>query len=77
LRAGGCLVVFGDAVEERGEVGGGEFPVEGPCGLVVAVHEREQGAAELVKAGEVVGGDDFLLDDGEEDYLEPGSLWSR
>ena len=38
-------------------------------GLVVAVHEGEQGAAELVKAGEIVRRDDFLLDDGEEDLV--------
>jgi hypothetical protein len=58
-----------DPVEEPGQVGGGELPVERPGGLVVAVHEREQGAGEFVQAGEVVGREDFLLGDGEEDLV--------
>jgi hypothetical protein len=37
-----------------------------PGGPVVAVHEAQQGGGELFEAGEVVRGDDFLLDDGEE-----------
>jgi hypothetical protein len=51
------------------QVAGGEFPAEGPGGLVVAVHEAEQGPGQLVEAVEVAGGEDFLLDDGEEDLV--------
>ncbi|HWN00055.1 MAG TPA: hypothetical protein VNO54_23665 [Streptosporangiaceae bacterium] len=63
------LLVFADAAEQVGEVGGGEFPVERPGGLVVAADEGQQGPGQRVEAGEVVGGDDFLLDDGEEDLV--------
>jgi hypothetical protein len=63
------LFVAADAVHEVVQVGGGEFPAERPGGLVVAVREAEQGGGELSEAGEVVGGDDFLLDDGEEDLV--------
>jgi len=58
--------VRADAAEQGGEVGGGEFPVERPGGLVVAAGEGEQGGGQLVQAGEVAGRDDLLLDDGEE-----------
>jgi hypothetical protein len=55
----------------RGEVplkvGCGVFPAERPGGLVVPAGEGEQGAGKVVCAGEVVGRDDFLLDDGAED----------
>jgi len=71
------LLVLGDAVEQCGQVVGGELPVEWPGGAVVAVHEGQQGMAEGAQAGEVAGGEDFLLDDGEVNYLEPGGLWSR
>jgi hypothetical protein len=37
--------------------------------LVVAVHERKQGAGEFIQAGEVAGCEDFLLGDGEEDFV--------
>jgi hypothetical protein len=50
------------------QVAGGEFPAERPCGLVVPVHEAQQGGGELFEAAEVVGGDDLLLDDGEEGF---------
>jgi len=60
LICGGGLLVFADAVEQVCEVGGGEFPVEGPCGLVVAADEGKQGAAELVEAGEVIRRDTFF-----------------
>jgi hypothetical protein len=65
----GSVLTGADPVEEPGQVCGGELPVERPGGLVVAVHEREQGAGEFIQAGEVVGRDDFLLDDGEEDFV--------
>jgi hypothetical protein len=67
LLVGGCLLALADAVEQDGQVIGGELPFEWPGGAVVAVHEGQQGAAEGAQAGEVAGGEDFLLDDGEED----------
>jgi hypothetical protein len=63
------MLAGADPVEEPGEVCGGELPVERPGGLVVAVCEREQGAGEFIQAGKVVGRDDFLLRDGEEDFV--------
>ena len=61
------LFVAADAVHEAVQAAGGEFPAERPGGLVVAVYEAQQGGGELFEAVEVVGGDGFLLDDGEED----------
>jgi hypothetical protein len=61
------LLVAADAVHEVVQVAGGELPAERPGGLVVAVREAQQGCGELSEAVEVVRGDDFLLDDGEED----------
>ena len=61
------LLVAADAVHEVVQVAGGELPAERPGGLVVAVHEAQQGPGQLLEAAEVVRGDDFLLDDGEED----------
>jgi hypothetical protein len=66
-----------DAVHEVAQVAGGVFPVERPGGLVVAADEGQQGSGELVEAGEVVGSDDFLLDDGEEDLVQPGCVQRR
>jgi hypothetical protein len=63
------LLVAADAVHEVVQVADGEFPVERPGSLVVPVHEAQQGGRELSEAGEVVRGDDFLLDDGEEDLV--------
>ena len=63
------LFAAADAVHEVVQVAGGEFPAERPGGLVVAVYEAEQGPGQMLEAGEVVGGDDFLLDDGEEDLV--------
>jgi hypothetical protein len=65
----GSVLTGADPVEEPGQVCSGELPVERPGGLVVAVHEREQGAGEFIQAGEVVGRDGFLLGDGEEDFV--------
>src|SRR5438067_2523021 len=59
---GVLLLVTADAVHEVAQVAGGEFPAERPGGLVVPVHEPQQGGGELLEAVEVVGGDDFLLD---------------
>jgi hypothetical protein len=64
---GFSLLVAAEAVHEVGQVGCGALPVEWPGGLVVAGHEAQQGGGELAQAGEVVGGNDLLLDDGEED----------
>jgi hypothetical protein len=61
------LFVAADAVHEVVQVAGGELPAERLGGLVVAVRKAQQGGGELFEAVEVVGGDDFLLDDGEED----------
>ena len=61
------LFVAADTVHEVVQVAGGEFPAERPGGLVVAGHEAQQGGGELFEAGEVVGRDDLLLDDGEVD----------
>jgi hypothetical protein len=66
LLAGG-LFGLADAVEQCGQVIGSELPVEPPGGAVVAVDEGQQGIAEGAQAGEVTGGEDFLLDDGEND----------
>ena len=41
--------------------------LNGRAVLVVAVHEGQQGIAEGAQAGEVAGGEDFLLDDGKDD----------
>jgi hypothetical protein len=59
--------VLGDAPEEVIEVVSGEGPVEGFGGLVVAIFEAGQPVGDLVEIGEVVGGDYFALDDGEDD----------
>jgi len=41
----------------------GEFPVKRPGDGVVADLERGEAAADLIQIGEVVGGQDFALDD--------------
>jgi hypothetical protein len=61
--------VAADAFHEVVQVAGGVFPAERPGGLAVARGEGQQGPGQLFQAGEVVGGDDFLLDDGEEDLV--------
>jgi hypothetical protein len=64
---GGCRVQLADAGEQADQVVSGESPVEGFARLVVAVFEGGETVADLVEVGEVVGGDDFALDDGEDD----------
>ncbi len=54
-----------DPVEQVVEVGGGELPLEGPGGGVVALLEVGESLPDLVEAGEVVGRDDLALHDGE------------
>jgi tetratricopeptide (TPR) repeat protein len=53
-QAGGFLV-GADSLEEPGQVGGGELPVEGPGGLVVTAGEGQQGGGEMGRGGEVAG----------------------
>ena len=69
MLGGGRLLSLADAVEQRGQVIGGELPVEWPGGAVVSVHEGQQGIAEGAQAGEVVRGEDLFLDDGEDDLV--------
>lgn len=51
--------------EELVELVAGELPLEGRGDLLVAVPERQEVLLERVEVGEVVGGDDLALDDGE------------
>jgi hypothetical protein len=70
---GGCwLESAGEAVE----VGAGELPLERGGDLLVAAAELEQGALKGVEVGEVVGGDDLALHDGEVDFglVEPAGV---
>jgi len=55
------------------EVVAGELPSEGRGDLFVAAAEGQELRLERVEVGEVVGGDDFALDDGEVDLglVEP------
>ena len=69
LLPGECLLALAEVVEQCGQIVGGEFPVEWPGGSVVAVHEGQQGIAEGAQAWEVVGREDFLLDDGKDDLV--------
>jgi hypothetical protein len=63
---------LGDAVE----VGAGELPLKRGGDLLVAAAEREQLLLARVEVGEVVGGQDFALDDGEVDLglVEPAGV---
>jgi hypothetical protein len=65
------LAVGFDPAQQVAEVGAGEPPGERPGDGVVAGLERGEAVADLIQAGEVVGGEGFALDDGEVDYLEP------
>jgi hypothetical protein len=56
-----------EAGHELVEVGAGEAPVEGLCDLVVVVLEVVQGAGEVGEVVEVVGCEQFSLDDREGD----------
>ena len=69
MLAGDRLLALADAPEQCGQVIGGELPAEWPGGAVVAVHEGQQGVAEGAQAGEVAGGEGFLLDDGKDDLV--------
>lgn len=69
LLAAGRLLALADAAEQCSQVIGGELPVERPGGEVVAVHEGQQGMAEGAQAWEVIGREDFLLDDGKDNLV--------
>jgi hypothetical protein len=58
-----------DATQQVAEVGAGELPGEWSGGGVVAGFERGQAVADLIQIGEVVGGEDFALDDREVDFV--------
>ena len=45
------------------------FQLNGPAVRFVAVHEAPQFIAECAQAWEIVGREDFLLDDGEDDLI--------
>jgi hypothetical protein len=63
------FLVSADAAEQVLEVAGGVFPAERLRGLAVAAGEGEQGLGQRLQAGKVVRGNDFLLDDREEDLV--------
>ena len=69
-------VVSSDACEELVQVGAGESPVERAGGVVVVLLEGEDLGGEFVQVLEVVGGEQFSLDDGEVDLdlVEPGGV---
>jgi hypothetical protein len=67
LLSDGRLLALADALEQCGQVIGGELPVERPGGAVIAVHEGQPRVADGEQAGEVAGGQDFLLDDGKDE----------
>ena len=56
------------------EVVGGLLPSEGPGGLVVSAGEGEKSFEKCFSAEEIVRADDFLLDDGEEDLVQPRGM---
>ncbi len=73
----GCCASFSCAVmRARSTVRSSavNFQLNGRAVLVVAADEGQQGLAELAGAVKVVGSEDLLLDDGEEDLdlVEPG-----
>jgi hypothetical protein len=56
-----------------GKVGAGKFPLEGSCQALVVILKSEETILDLGEGGEVVGGEDLPLDDGEVnfDLIEP------
>ena len=70
------MLVSVESVEEVGQVGGGELPLEGFGRCVVAFLEAGEALLDHVEVGEVVGRECFSLDDGKVDlYLvEPGRV---
>jgi hypothetical protein len=63
----GSLLVLVDPGEQAIEVHWGEFPPEGAGGGILALLEVSESLLDLVEGGEIVGGDDLALDDGEVD----------
>src|SRR6266508_5864414 len=57
----------------------GELPLERLRGGLVASLEGKQASLHLLEVGEVVGGEDFALDDGvvDLDLIEPGGVDGR
>jgi hypothetical protein len=49
------------------EVGSGDSPVEGGSHTLVVLLEAQQPILDVLKAGEVIGGECLALDDGEVD----------
>src|SRR5579859_6609355 len=60
-------IMHGDSLEEPARVVSGESPVERIGQVVVAVLEGGEPVGDLVEVEKVVGGDDFALDDEEDD----------
>ena len=65
-----------EPVEERGKIVTCEFPLEGLCNRFVIALECQQSFLDGGQRGEVVGGKDFALDDGEVDLdlIEPTGM---
>ncbi len=59
-----------------GKVGAGELPLERHGGGLVAVLKGEEARLNLGQRGEVIGREDFALDDGEVDFdlVEPRGM---
>jgi hypothetical protein len=76
-RNGSTAAAGVDAAAQVVELGPGELPVKWPGSGVVTVLEGQQAGGEGAAVTDVRGLDYFALDDGKDDYLEPGGLWSR
>ena len=65
-----------EASEEFVQVGAGEGPLKWTGGLLVVVLEGQQALLESGEGGEVIGGEDLTLDDGEIDLnlVEPAGV---
>ena len=60
MRQAGGYWASADPLEEPGQVGCGELPVERLGAVVVPVDEGQQGSGELGRGGEVVGREDLF-----------------
>ena len=63
-------------LQEAGEVLAGEAPLEGCCDSLPVVLKVEKALGECVEGGEIIGGEDFSLDDREVDFdlVEPAGM---
>ena len=63
-------------LQEAGEVLAGEAPLEGRCDSLPVVLKVEKALGECVEGGEIIGGEDFSLDDREVDFdlVEPAGM---